>query len=48
MKKIGYSPYEICEIHHVDKALVQIDILFLKTSILEMINPNKKILNIIK
>ena len=48
MNSIGYSPYEICEIHHVDKLLVQIDILFLKTSILKIINPNKKILNIFK
>ena len=48
MNSIGYSPYEICEIHHVDKLLVQIDILFLKTSILKIINSNKKILNIFK
>ena len=46
MKTIDYMPYEICEVHNVDKALVQIDILFLKTSILKKINHNKKILNI--
>jgi FkbM family methyltransferase len=46
MKTIDYTPYEICEVHNVDKALVQVDILFLKTSILKKINHNKKILNI--
>ena len=47
MKSINFTPYEICETHHIDRALVQIDILFLKTPLLKKINPHKKILNIL-
>lgn len=47
MKSIDFLPYEICEVHYIDKVMVQIDILFLKISILNEINQNKKILNIL-
>ena len=47
MKSIDFTPYEICEVHHIDRVLVQVDILFLKTPIFNKINPHKKILNIL-
>jgi len=47
LSSINFTPYEICEVHHVDRALVQIDVLFLKTSLLKKINPQKKVLNIL-
>ena len=44
---INFVPYDICEIHYIDKVLIQIDILFIKKSILNEIFPGKKILNIL-
>ena len=44
---INFVPYDICEIHNIDKILIQIDILFIKKSIIEKMNKDKKILNIL-
>jgi FkbM family methyltransferase len=42
---IGFLPFEVGEIHHINNVFVQIDIFFLKKEILKKIN-NKKILKI--
>jgi len=42
MNKIKYLPYDICEIHYIDKVLVQIDIIFLKKNIFKKYLLNKK------
>ena len=47
LNSIDFIPYDICEVHHMDEVLVQIDILFIKKSILNKIYPGKKILNIL-
>ena len=44
---INFVPYDICEIHNIDKVLIQIDVLFIRKSIIEEINKDKKILNIL-
>ena len=46
LESIGFVPYDICEVHRMDNILIQIDILFIKKSILKEIYPEKKILNI--
>ena len=46
LDSIGFVPYDICEIHRMDNILIQIDILFIKKSILKKIHPEKKFLNI--
>ena len=46
LDKIGFLPIEICDIHHTDKVLVQIDILFLKKEIFNKIYTDKKVLNL--
>lgn len=43
---IDFLPLDIIEIHHIDKVLVQIDIIFLKKDIFQKIYKDKKILNI--
>ena len=48
LDKIGYLPIEICDIHHMDKVLVQIDIMFLKKDIFNKIYTDKKVLNLFK
>ena len=47
LNSIDFIPYDICEVHYIDKVLVQIDILFIKKSIINKIYPGKKILNIL-
>ena len=44
---INFVPYDISEIHYIDKVLVQIDILFIRKSIINEIDKDKKILNIL-
>ena len=46
LESVGFVPYDICEVHRMDNILIQIDILFIKKSILKEIYPEKKILNI--
>ncbi len=46
LNSIGFIPYDICETHKIDNVLIQIDVLFIKKSILNKIHPEKKILNI--
>lgn len=43
---IGFLPIDACEIHHIDKVFVQIDIIFLKKEIFYKIYDEKKILNL--
>ena len=47
LNSINFVPYDICEVHYIDKVLVQIDILFIKKSIIKKIYPGKKILKIL-
>ena len=47
LESVGFVPYDICEVHRMDNILIQIDILFIKKSILKEIHPEKKILNIL-
>ena len=47
LNSIDFIPYDICEVHYIDKVLVQIDILFIKKSIINKIYPENKILNIL-
>jgi|TARA_B110000211_G_C13961350_1_gene500722 FkbM family methyltransferase len=47
LDSIGFVPYDICEIPKMDNILIQIDILFIKKSILIKIHPEKKNLNIL-
>ena len=47
LDSIDFVPYDICEVHYIDKMLVQIDILFIKKSIINKIYPGNKILNIL-
>ena len=48
LNSIGFIPYDICEIHHMDKMLVQIDILYIrKTKFLE-IYPNQQTIDLLK
>tara|TARA_B100000795_G_scaffold239786_1_gene201625 strand:- start:69 stop:701 length:633 start_codon:yes stop_codon:yes gene_type:complete len=44
---INFVPYDICETHNIDKVLIQIDILFVRKSIIKDINNDQKILNIL-
>ena len=44
---INFVPYDICETHNIDKVLIQIDILFVRKSIIKNINNDQKILNIL-
>jgi len=44
---INFIPYDICEVHYIDKILVQIDILFIKMSTFNKVHPEKKNLNIL-
>ena len=44
---INFIPYDICETHNIDKVLIQIDILFVRKSIIKNINNDQKILNIL-
>ena len=44
---INFIPYDICETHNIDKVLIQIDILFVRKSIMKNINNDQKILNIL-
>ena len=46
LNKIDFLPLDITEVHHLDKVLVQIDIIFLKKDIFNKIYEGKKILNI--
>ena len=49
LNSVDFVPYDICEVHYSDKVLIQVDILFIKKSILiKKINPNKKNLNMLK
>ena len=44
MDSIGYLPSDITEIHHLDKVLVQVDIIFLKKNLFLEIYKEKKML----
>ena len=46
LESINYLPLEITEIHHLDKVLVQIDIVFLKKNIFQKIYKDKKMLKL--
>ena len=46
LESVGFVPYDICEVHRMDNILIQVDILFIKKSILKEIHPEKKILDI--
>ena len=48
LNSIDFVPYDICEVHYSDKVVIQVDILFIKKSIILKINPNKKNLNILR
>lgn len=45
LDKINYLPLEVTEIHHLDKVLVQVDIIFLNKNIFQKIYKEKKMLN---
>ena len=47
LESIDFIPYDICETHYIDKVLVQIDILFIKKSIIKKIHPVGTMLNIL-
>lgn len=47
LNKIGFAPYDICEIHHIDNVLVQVDIMFLKKKIIKKLLPKKPILKLL-
>ena len=47
LSSINFVPYDICEIHKIDNVVIQIDILFIKKSLLKTIHPGEKILNIL-
>ena len=47
LNSINFVPHDICETHNIDQVLIQIDILFIKKSIINDINHDKKILNIL-
>jgi FkbM family methyltransferase len=40
LKKIGFIPYQLCEVHHLNNVLVQVDILFISNTILKKLNNN--------
>lgn len=44
LDKIDFLPLDITEIHHLDKVLVQVDIIFLKRQIFHQIYKEKKLL----
>ena len=46
LNSIGFVPFEVGEIHHIDNIFVQIDIFFLKKEIVKKIN-NSNILKIL-
>jgi len=46
LDSIDYLPFNITEIHHLDKVLVQVDIIFLKKDIFQKIYTDKKMLKI--
>ena len=46
LNKINFLPLDITEVHHLDKVLVQVDIIFLKKEIFNKIYNEKKILKI--
>ena len=46
LNSIDFLPIDACEIHHIDKVFVQIDIIFLKKDIFYKIYNEKKILNL--
>ena len=48
LDSIGFIPYDVCEIHYMDKMLVQLDILFIrKTKFLEIF-PNQQTIDLLK
>ena len=47
LNSINFLPYDVCEVHRIDNVLIQIDILFVKRSILNKIYTDKKMLNIL-
>lgn len=47
LNKLGYLPFDITEIHYLDKVLVQIDLIFLKNDVFHKIYKEKKFLNIL-
>jgi FkbM family methyltransferase len=46
LENIDFLPLDITEVHHLDKVLVQVDIIFLKKDIFQSIYKDKKMLKI--
>ena len=46
LNKLDYLPFDITELHYLDKVLVQIDLIFLKKDIYNKIYKEKKFLNL--
>ena len=46
LNKLDYLPFDITELHYLDKVLVQIDLIFLKKDIYNKIYKDKKFLNL--
>ena len=47
LNSINFVPLDICEIHKMDNVLIQIDILFIRKTVLNKFYPEKKTLNIL-
>lgn len=47
LDSIGFIPYEICEVHHIDNILVQTDIIFIRKTVFQKEFPEETILNIL-
>ena len=47
LDSINFVPYDLCEVHKIDGVLIQIDVLFIKKSILNEFYPDKKILDVL-
>ena len=47
LNSINFVPFDICEIHKMDNVLIQMDILFIRKTVLNKFFPEKKTLNIL-
>lgn len=48
LKSINFIPYDICEVHYMDKILIQIDILYIRKDFFYKIFPGEKSINFYK
>ena len=48
LNSIGFIPYDICEIHYMDKMLVQIDILYIRKNKFLEIFPYQPTIDLLK